>query len=75
MRTNIYVDGFNFYYGCLRDTSYRWLNFEIFCKLTFPGMRFTGSGILPPACEHLSTTRRSRSARRPTSVPCKPFPP
>jgi hypothetical protein len=25
-RTNVYVDGWNLYYGCLKDTRYRWLN-------------------------------------------------
>lgn len=28
MRTTIYVDGFNLYYGCLKNTKYRWLNLE-----------------------------------------------
>ena len=28
MRTTIYVDRFNLYYGCLRNTKYRWLNLE-----------------------------------------------
>jgi len=28
MRTTIYVDGFNLYYGCLKNTDYRWLNLE-----------------------------------------------
>lgn len=26
MRTRIYIDGYNLYYGCLKDTSYKWLN-------------------------------------------------
>lgn len=26
MRTNIYVDGFNLYYGCLKGTPYKWLD-------------------------------------------------
>ena len=26
MRTIVYVDGFNLYYGCLRDTSWKWLD-------------------------------------------------
>ena len=26
MRTTIYVDGFNLYYGCLRNTNYKWLD-------------------------------------------------
>ena len=28
MRTYIYIDGFNFYYGALKDTPYKWLNFK-----------------------------------------------
>jgi len=28
MRTYIYIDGFNFYYGAVKDTSYKWLNFK-----------------------------------------------
>lgn len=26
MRTSIYIDGFNLYYGCLRGTPYKWLD-------------------------------------------------
>ena len=26
MRTAIYVYGFNFYYGAVKDTTYKWLN-------------------------------------------------
>ena len=28
MRTYIYIDGFNFYYGAVKDTQYKWLNFK-----------------------------------------------
>ncbi|MFT4926510.1 MAG: uncharacterized LabA/DUF88 family protein [Phenylobacterium sp.] len=27
MKTIVYIDGYNFYYGCLKHTSYKWLNF------------------------------------------------
>ena len=27
MRTRVYVDGFNLYYGSLKDTPFKWLNF------------------------------------------------
>ena len=30
--TNVYVDGFNLYYGCLKGTPYRWLNLERLCR-------------------------------------------
>jgi len=28
MRTCVYVDGFNFYYGVVKDTPYKWLDFK-----------------------------------------------
>jgi len=30
MRTYIYIDGFNFYYGAVRNTPYKWLDFKSF---------------------------------------------
>jgi hypothetical protein len=34
--TNVYIDGFNLYYGALRNTPYRWLNPETLCRLLLP---------------------------------------
>lgn len=31
-RTIVYVDGFNFYYGCLKDTAERWLDVGALCE-------------------------------------------
>lgn len=37
MRTYIYVDGFNFYYGAVKDTTYKWLDFRcLFQRLLQP---------------------------------------
>ena len=36
IRTNVYVDGFNFYYGALRKTPYRWVNVRKLCELLLP---------------------------------------
>ena len=37
MRTYIYIDGFNFYYGAVKDTPYKWLDFKrLFEKLLSP---------------------------------------
>lgn len=33
MKTNAYVDGFNLYYGCLKDSPYRWLDVAKLCSL------------------------------------------
>lgn len=36
MRTRVYVDGFNFYYGCVRGTPFKWLNFHELFRLLLP---------------------------------------
>lgn len=36
MKTNIYVDGFNFYYGALKGTPYKWLNIAKLCQYLLP---------------------------------------
>lgn len=37
--TNVYVDGFNLYYGAVKDTPYKWLNIRRMCELIFPSNR------------------------------------
>lgn len=32
MRTAVYVDGFNLYYGCLKGTPYRWFDIKAACE-------------------------------------------
>jgi hypothetical protein len=34
--TNVYVDGFNLYYGCLKGTPYRWLDLRSLCRILLP---------------------------------------
>jgi uncharacterized LabA/DUF88 family protein len=36
MRTNFYIDAFNLYYGCLRNSHHKWLNLVDFCQHSFP---------------------------------------
>lgn len=35
--TNVYIDGFNLYYGCLRGTPYKWLDLDALCRRILPG--------------------------------------
>jgi hypothetical protein len=37
MQPNVYVDGFNFYYGCVKRTPYKGLDLGAFCRALFPG--------------------------------------
>jgi len=36
MKTNIYIDGFNLYYGCLKSTPHKWLDVGKLCALLLP---------------------------------------
>lgn len=36
MRTVVYVDGFNLYYGAVKGTPYKWLNIHKLCQLLLP---------------------------------------
>ncbi len=36
MKANIYVDGFNLYYGAVRRTPYKWLNIADMCRVMMP---------------------------------------
>lgn len=36
MKANIYVDGFNLYYGALKNTPFRWLDIAKLCYLMLP---------------------------------------
>jgi len=36
MKTIVYVDGFNLYYGSVKGTPYRWLNIARMCELLLP---------------------------------------
>ena len=39
MKTNVYVDGFNLYYGCVKSTPYRWLDLAQLCRILLPSDR------------------------------------
>lgn len=36
MKVNVYIDGFNLYYGSVKGTPYRWLNVAEMCRLLLP---------------------------------------
>lgn len=36
MRTRVYIDGFNLYYGCVKGGPYKWLNLPLLCDNLLP---------------------------------------
>lgn len=39
MRANVYVDGFNLYYGSVRKTQFKWLNVAKLCTTLLPSLQ------------------------------------
>ena len=37
--TNVYIDGFNLYYGCLKGTPHKWLDLDALCRRLLPKHR------------------------------------
>lgn len=37
-RTNVYVDGFNFYYGAAKNTPFKWVDLSALCAAVLPGI-------------------------------------
>jgi hypothetical protein len=35
-KTNVYIDGFNLYYGIRKQGKFKWLNVDRLCALLFP---------------------------------------
>lgn len=42
MKTIVYVDGFNLYYGSVKKTPYKWLNIHRMCELLLPRNQIVG---------------------------------
>ena len=36
LKTNVYIDGFNLFYGRLKGTPFKWLDLQNFCELALP---------------------------------------
>lgn len=46
LRTRVYVDGYNFYYGCLKGTCYKWLDlFQLFSQQVLPSILVQRAGV------------------------------
>lgn len=37
MTAIVYIDGFNMYYGSVKETRYKWLNLLVMCQILLPG--------------------------------------
>lgn len=46
LRTRVYIDGYNFYYGCLKGTSHKWLDLvKLFKSKVLPSITAQSNGV------------------------------
>lgn len=78
LRTRIYIDGYNLYYGCLKGTAYKWLDLHVlFEKHILPSILFRQNGqpvqmqLLPLAIKYFTAVIVERAAKAADSVSCQ----
>mgnify|MGYP001087336262 CR=1 FL=1 len=74
LKTNVYVDGFNLYYGCVKGTPYRWLNLSKLCTLLLPGhginrIRYFTARVVPPPNDPQQLQRQLTFIRALETIP------
>jgi len=76
MRTNVYVDGFNLYYGALRGTPYKWLDLEELCRrllgsrLTLSRIRYFTADVRPVPTDRQKHVRQQVYQRALRTISC-----
>ena len=73
-RTYVYVDGFNFYYGCIKGTPYRWLNLLSFARAMLPKndvvrVKYFTAIVTPSAGDPLKSVRQLTYLRALATIP------
>ena len=74
MKANVYVDGFNLYYGAVKGTPYRWLDIAAMCRLLLPHDQINQIKYFTALINPRPQTRINPPVSRPTCVPCARFP-
>jgi 6-hydroxy-3-succinoylpyridine 3-monooxygenase len=78
LRTRIYIDGYNLYYGCLKNTSLKWLDIKVlFETQILPSILFTKDGttatfeLLSPSIKYFTAQILEKAAKATDSVACQ----
>ena len=74
IRTNIYVDGFNLYYGAAKHTPYKWVNLAELCVQVLPGLdihriRYFTALVKPPPSDPHTRLRQEIYIRALETLP------
>ncbi len=77
IRTRIYIDGYNLYYGCLKNTPYKWLDVHALVERILPTIMYQRAGapiryaFQSPAVKFFTAPILSAFARSDDSVSCQ----
>jgi hypothetical protein len=74
VRANVYVDGFNLYYGAVKGTPFKWLDIAALCRLLLPGdtinrIRYFTARIQPDPRDPDKSTRQQLYLRALRTTP------
>lgn len=74
MKTNVYIDGFNLYYGAVKNTPYRWLDIGKLCQLMLPNntihrIRYFTALVQPRPHDLQQAQRQQTYLRALTTIP------
>lgn len=77
LRTRVYIDGYNLYYGCLKGSRYKWLDVHALIERILPSILFERDGrpvkyaFRPPSIKYFTAPILSAFAKSDDSVSCQ----
>lgn len=77
LRTRVYIDGYNLYYGCLKNSPHKWLDVRALIERILPSILFEQNGepvrytLQPPAVKYFTAPILTAFARSDDSVSCQ----
>ena len=74
IKTNVYVDGFNLYYGAAKNTPYKWVDLAALCQNVLPGivvhrLRYFTAMVTPTPSDPQKRTRQEIYIRALETLP------
>jgi len=74
VRLNVYIDGFNLYYGAVKGTPFKWLNLHAVCRKLFPHdtisrIRYFTAKVRPTAKDPAKLQRQETYVRALQTIP------
>lgn len=77
LRTRIYIDGYNLYFGCLKKTAHKWLDVHALVERILPSVLYERNGIevsyefCAPALKYFTAPILKSFTRSEDSVTCQ----